>query len=213
MNTTELLALFRSEVFDLEEPYLWSDELVYTYIDEAQKQFCRDTYGIADARSFTVPVLADGTEWYTIDPRILKIRSTADSVTGLPVPLIPLEKMVAHNMKFDGTAGPLRAFITGMEDNTLRAWPKPNLASTVELRTFRLPEDVVADDDFEIDSRHHRYLLYWVKALAYDVKDSEVFDPKAVEKNLGLHNAYCASVKTEQDRAMHSVGTVIYGGI
>jgi hypothetical protein len=213
MNTTELAALFRAEVFDLAEPYLWSDALVYSYIDEAQKQFCRDTYGIADARSFKVNVLADGTEWYSIDPRILKIRSTTDSVTGLPVPLIPIEKMAAHNMKFDGTVGPLRAFITGMEDNVLRAWPKPNLASTVELRTFRLPEDVAAGDEFEIDPRHHRYLLHWVKALAYDVHDSEVFDPRAVEKNLGMHKAYCARVKTEQDRAMHPVGAVVYGGI
>ena len=213
MNTTELALLFRSEVFDLEEPYLWSDALVYAYIDEAQKQFCRDTYGIADARKFKINVLANGTEWYKTDPRILKIRGLVDSATGREVPLIPIEKMAAHGMKFDGTAGPLRALISGLEDNVLRAWPKPNSASTVELRAFRISEDVVVGDDFEIDPRHHRYLLYWVKRLAYDVHDSEVFDPKAVEKNLGLHNAYCARVKTEQDRAMHPAGTVVYGGI
>ena len=56
MNTTELLAVFRQEVFDLETPYLWSDALVYTYIDEAQKQFCRDTYGIEDSSSFTLAI-------------------------------------------------------------------------------------------------------------------------------------------------------------
>lgn len=213
MTTTELLALFRGEVFDLETPYLWSDIQVYSYIDEAQKQFCRDTYGIADARSFTVSVLADGTEWYELNPDILKIRDAVDSTTGRDVPMIPVEKMPSHQMKFDGASGPLRAFVTGLEDNILRAWPKPNLAATIALRTFRLPITVESGDDFEVDARHHRYLLYWVKRLAYDVHDSEVFDPKAVEKNLALHNAYCARVKTEQDRAMHTAGTVAYGGI
>ena len=53
MTNTELLAIFREEVSDLEVPYLWSDTLVYGYIDEAQKQFCRDTYGMLDARTRT----------------------------------------------------------------------------------------------------------------------------------------------------------------
>ena len=35
MNTTELLAIFREEVADIELPYLWSDALIYAYIDDA----------------------------------------------------------------------------------------------------------------------------------------------------------------------------------
>ena len=81
MTTTELLALFRTEVSDLEAPYLWSDALIYSYIDEAQKQFCRDTYGIADARSYTIDLLTDGTEWYNIDPGSRNVRSSAVQAT------------------------------------------------------------------------------------------------------------------------------------
>jgi hypothetical protein len=213
MTTTELLALFRSEVFDLELPYLWSDDLIYSYIDEAQKQFCRDTYGIADARSFTLSILADGTEWYKIDPRILKTRDAIDVTSGNPVQIVPIEKMTENNMKFDGGAGPLKALISGLEDYTYRAWPVPNTASTVSLRTFRLPNDVVAGDDLEVNPQHHRYLLYWVKHLAYDVQDTEVYDPKASEKYKARHVEYCAKAKNEMSRAMHPVGTVIYGGI
>ena len=212
MTTTELLALFRAEVFDVEAPYLWSDALVYGYIDDAQKQFCRDTYGIADARNFTLTVVP-GTEWYTTDSRILKLRDAVDRATGMPVPVIPVEKMQDSSMKFDGTVGTLRALISGLEENTLRAWPVPRLAATVELRTFRLPVTVAAGDVFEIDPRHHRYLLYWVKHLAYNVQDTETYDAKAVEKFRALHNEYCFKVKLEQSRAMHSAGSVIYGGL
>jgi hypothetical protein len=213
MNTTELLAVFREEVSDLAEPYLWSDTLVYRYIDDAQKQFCRDTYGIADARSFKINVLADGTEWYKLDPRILKVRTANDSLTGREIPMIPVEKMAAQGLVFDGRLGPLRALITGLEKNTVRVLPKPNLASTVELRTFRLSEEVEAGDDFEIDDQHVLPLLYWVKHKAYGKQDSEVFDKDASDRFLGDWKAYCAAAKNEQSRASHVAGAVIYGGL
>lgn len=212
MTTTELLALFRSEVFDLELPYLWSDALVYGYIDDAQKQFCRDTVGIADARNFTVDILP-GTDWYDIDPRILKIRGATDRTTGLPIPLMPVEKMYDSSMRFDGNTGLLKALIAGLEENVLRAWPSPAVASTVELTTFRLPTTVEAGDDLEIDPRHHRYLLHWVKYLAYDVQDTETYDKNASDKNRAKHEAYCAKAIIEQSRARHSAASVIYGGI
>ena len=213
MNTTELLAVFREEVSDLAEPYLWSDALVYTYIDDAQKQFCRDTYGIADARSFKISVLADGTEWYKLDPRILKIRTATDSLTGREIPMIPVEKMAVQGLFFDGKQGPLRALITGLEKNVVRAYPKPNLASTVELRTFRLSDEIAAGDDFELDDQHVLPLLRWVKHKAYGKQDSEVFDKDASDRFLGDWKAYCFAAKNEQSRASHVAGAVIYGGL
>lgn len=212
MTTTELLAIFRQEMFDVELPYLWSDALVYTYIDDAQKQFCRDTYGIADARSFKINILADGTEWYKTDVRILKIRSIIRSDTGRDIPLVPVEKMDG-DMRFDGALGPVKALVSGLEKNVLRAWPKPNQAATLELRTFRLPTTVGTGDDFEVDDQHVLPLLFWVKHKAYDVQDGETFDRNASDKFRARHDAYCAAVKNEQSRAMHPVGVVNYGGL
>jgi len=213
MNTTELLGVLRTEVFDTAVPYLWSDSLLYTYIDAAQKQFCRDTYGIADSRGFTIPIVP-GTVWYTIDPKILKLRSVADSATGVEIPLIAVEKMSANSIRLDGSKGPIKALITGMEENALRAWPVPNVASTLELRTYRLSVDaLVANAALEVDSKHQLYLLYWVKYLAYNVQDTETYDPKASAKFKGLHDAYCAVVKGEQSRVSRPVSTVAYGGL
>lgn len=213
MTTTELLAIFREEVYDAVAPYLWSDALIYRYIDDAQKQFCRDTYGIADARSFKVNIKSDGTEWYRYDPRILKVRGAVFSDTGRKVPIIPFEKMAEHGYSFNGSQGPLAALITGLEENTFRTVPVPNAVSTVNLTTFRLPEDVVAGDELEIAPQHHIHLLHWVKHRAYDVQDAETYDKKASEKYLNSHLAYCAKVLQEQSRAGHEAGAVIYGGI
>jgi hypothetical protein len=213
MNSTELVAIFRAETNDVERPYVWQDALLYTYVDEAQKQFCRDTYGIEDSRSFKIAVKADGTEWYAIDPRILKIRDAVDAATGKPVDLIAAEKMNTGYMKFDGTVGPIKALITGLDKGFVRAYPKPNVAATVELSTFRLPADVVAGDEFEIDPQHVLNLLFWVNYRAYSVQDADARDDKRAADNRAKWDAYCAKAKVEQSRARRPVSAVTYGGI
>lgn len=211
MTNTELLAIFRTEVSDLEAPYLWSDVLVYGYIDEAQKQFCRDTYGIEDARTHKVTVVA-ATEWYTLSPKVLKIRGAVDAATGAGVSLVAVENMAGNGMRFDGRTGPLSALITGLEKGKVRAWPVPNVASTVQLHVFRLPGDMATGDEFEIDDQHVRNLLYWVKYRAYSVQDSETYDKQSAARNKADHEAYCARAKDEQSRRMHTAGCVAYGG-
>lgn len=213
MTPTDLLGFFRQEVFDLQAPYLWSDVLILSYIDEAQKQFCRDTWGIPDARSFKITVKDDGTEWYTIDPRILKIRNATRSDNGRKVELIASEKADAYGVRFDGKRGPLRGFVTGLENNTLRTYPISNENIVVNLSVFRLPEDVGASDDLEIELQHQRGLLHWVKHLAYDVQDTETYDKQASDKYKAKHRELCDKVIREQSRAGHEAGTVVYGGL
>ena len=213
MDTTELLKQFRAEVFDTAAPYLWADALIYTYIDDAQKQFCRLTYGIEDARSFTINILADGTEWYAIDPMILKIRDANEQSTGYEIPLIAVEKMREKGMKFDGKQGPVRALVTGMEKGYVRAHPKPNTATVLELRTFRLSRDVGSGDDFEIDPQHHLNLLDWVKKRAYSIPDTDTYDPRKASEYEASFKTYCAAAKLEQSRIRRPVGTMSYGGL
>ena len=213
MTTTELLALFRYEVSDQEAPYLWSDALVYGYIDEAQKQFCRDTYGIEDARSFTLSILADGTIWYRIDPRILKIRSAMNAATGEPIDLTTPENLANRGLVLDTATGTVRRLITGLQKGMVRAHPVPNAAMSISLFVFRMPDEIVAGDDFEIDEQHVRNLLSWVKYRAYNVHDSEVYNPKLADQYRGEFAGYCARALIEQSRLNHTAGTVAYGGI
>lgn len=212
MTPTELLAVFRFETNDVERPYVWPDEIVLTYIDDAQKQFCRDTYGVADARSFSLTTSPD-VEWYNLDPSILKVRGATERATGRNVAMVAAEKTQEQYIHFDGAFGPIKAFVTGLEKNVLRAWPKPNQTQTVNLSVFRLPADIASGDDFEIDPQHVLPLLFWVKHKAYDVQDSEVFNPQASDKYRAKWDAYCAKALNEQSRASHIAGNVTYGGI
>ena len=212
MNTTELLAVARQELFDLEVPYLWSDALLYTYIGEAQKQFCRLTEGIEDARSFKLNIKV-GIEWYALDPLILRIRSAHKSGTGEEIPVTTSEELLTLQRWFNGVSGPLKALVSGLEKGSLRAIPIPSEVSTVELRVFRLPRDIAAGDDFEVDAQHVLNLLYWVKYRAYNVQDADAADKGRAELNRKEFEMYCAKARIEQGRLRRPVATVAYGGI
>jgi len=212
VNTTELRDLLRSEIDDAVAPYLVSDALVYAYINDAQKMFCRLTEGIEDATTYTLAI-ASPTEWYALNPAILKLRRAVNTATGRSVDLVNAEKAEARGIAFDGRTGPLSTLVLGLEKGKARAWPKPNAAATVALEVFRLPVNTTIGGSFEIDEQHHLHLLLWVKHLAYGVQDSEVYDKRlSAELELGFRN-YCAEARKEQERARRVVGTVIYGGI
>jgi hypothetical protein len=218
VNSTELVSLFRKEFGDTAEPYLVSNEQVYRYLNEAQENFCRWTEGIEDASTpdvCRIQVVA-GTDWYPISRKILKVREAVNTATGRPVDVMSTEKASLKGVFFSGKPGPLRMFVTGLEKSKLRAWPLPNESAEIELRVFRLPLVAITDEgdqELEIDEQHHMSLLHWVKARAYGIEDAETFDRRKADEYEGRFRAYCQQAKTEQVRARHSAGAVVYGGI
>lgn len=212
MDTTELLTLFRAEMRDQEQPYLFADETVYAYIDAAQTEFCRLTEGIEDGRSFKLSI-APGAEWYALSKRILKLRKAYFTSTGRPVDVVNQERAEQGGIRFDGRPGPLKALVAGIEKGMLRAWPLPNQAAEVALDVFRLPKPVGEGDSLEIDEQHHMALLYWAKRLAYDTHDADVFDRRKSEDYELKFRDYCARARVEQTRARRQVGSTQYGGL
>lgn len=208
MTTTELLAVFRDEVRDDVSPYLWSDALVYGYIDDAQKQFCRDTWGIEDARSFKVKTVA-GAEWYKFDQRILRLLGA--TLLGDTIPITTVEE--SPEIKFDGRTGRTLALVKGLQKNFLRVWPIPTEEKTIELRTLRLSASAESGDNLEIDEQHQNALLFWVKHKAYGKKDSETFDGVKADQYFQEFKDYCMEAKRAQGRLRRHVAVVRYGGI
>jgi hypothetical protein len=79
MTPAELLSLFRKEVVDTAEPYLWSDEEFYHYVNEAQDLHLRLIGGIADRRSaMTKITYKTGDQFKKYDERILRPKGAFD---------------------------------------------------------------------------------------------------------------------------------------
>lgn len=216
MQGGDLLALWRREMNDEVEPYLWPDDDFTVYLDDAQQMFCRKTDGIADASSeATVVEIVAGTPWYDLHPSIQLIRGAARRSDGRPVDIINVEDMASKGMRFDGRAGPLQALVIGIEENRARAWPLPSADETVELTIFRGPLSELLDVDqpLEIESKHHTHLLSWVKHRAYMKEDAETFDKAKAAEHEARFLAYCSNVQDEQRRKRHKTRVVVYGGL
>jgi hypothetical protein len=215
MLSTELLEQFRLDVVDVELPYLWSDTEVYSYIDSAQKQFCRETGGLGDASSSVTTLnVSIGTEWIARSPLILKIRE-AYLPDGSPLEIINYEDLKARGVRFDGRVGPIKLLIIGMEENSVRVWPVSSEATTIQLMVDRLPLKNITDagQKLEVADHHKDGLGTWMRHRAYSKQDAETMDRNKAESLRQEFSRYTAWAKGEADRARHKTRVVAYGGI
>lgn len=216
MNTGDLLTRFRDEMNDTVEPYLWSDDLVFSYANEAQKKFAQLTDGIPDSSTAEVVELSvvPAQDSYPLHPTILKIRSAMRADTGRPVDVLNIEDMPTRGYYFDGIPGTVKALVIGMDADTARVWPMPNETVTLRLSTYRLPlVEIIDEQALEIPLQHHESLLLWMKSRGYLKQDAETYDRARADDFEQRFLAYAAAAKAEAARARHKPRTVAYGGI
>lgn len=216
MDTTRLYTLFRSELADVAEPYLWADDEVFHYADEAQKKFCRLTDGIADAGTPAVTQVAvtAGNPWVSMSPLIRKIRGI-NGADGRYIDPENYEDFQKRGIKLNARTGVPEILILGMQENKARVYPVPVADETLELLVYRLP--IKALDDFdqkiEIAEQHHTALLLWMKHMAYSKQDAETFDKtKAAEFEVAFEK-YCYNAQKEKNTSKHKARSVAYGGL
>lgn len=226
MDTATLYNRFRNDCFDLKEPYLWTDAEVFQYMDAAQKMFCVKAGGIADASSdLTKATITTGDPWVTIDPRILAIRRASLASTGAKVELVSHEKLdtlggiddygVVARPRLDNRPGAVRYAVTNMEQDKLRVISVPAEDDVLELLIYRTPLKTITGkgQQFEINERHHEYLLMWMKALAYRKQDAETRNDKLALTSEQQFLAYCEQARQDRERKEHAPREVTYGGL
>lgn len=218
MNTADLLARFRSDMVDTEEPHLWSDEDVYGYMDQAQVQFCRKTGGIGDASTPAVTLLDIAPNAMTVPthPSILTIHDAFDQDTGRPVEVVNYKDLVRRGERLTARSGRMRSLVIGMEPHKARPQPLVDDTVTVQLLVDRLPLvaiDQTGTQEFEVDAQHLPTLLMWMKALAYGKQDAETFDRSRAADFEARFLAAADEAKNEKERALHKTRVVQYGGL
>lgn len=216
MNSTDLLAQFRADLNDLEEPFLWSDKEVLGYMNDAQRMFCRLVGGIGDVSSpFTLLEYSPASDWVTLSPLILKIRGATDEATGRPVTVWNEQDMRSHGMRFNKVPGRVTRIVIGLEEHRARLHHYPAQAGAIQLSVDRLPLAAITalDQEFEIDEQHHEHLAIWMAHRAYSKQDAETFDrTKSAESKIAFE-VYCFEAAAERARAHSKIRVVRYGGI
>ena len=218
LSLAALLAQLRSDLDDTATPYLWSDDELTQWIFDSESMLVRLTGGIADSTSDMTRIsIIAGTEWYAVDPRIMKIRKAIRKDTGRPIDVVNPETAWDRGVRYDGATASLQLLIQGLEDGKLRAYPVPATAVDIELQVLRLPlttgQAITPTSALEVPAQHHLHLLAWAKSRAYLKQDAETIDKtKAAEFEAEFRN-YCKEVQGELSRQRRTTGTTTYGGI
>ena len=226
MDSTGLYDAFRSDVVDTARPYLWSDEEVWRYANDAYRMFVRLIGGVPDFDSDICAVsVVPGEAVADIDPNIVRIMSATRRSDSNVIEIInstDLGKMRSKDygqtkqLVMDSREGPVRYAVLGLRKNTLRWIQVPIEADTIDLVIYRLPLNTITGEGEEltdVEEDHHIHLLDWMKHLAYKKQDADTFNPQASAKGEADFREYCAFVKAEMQRYQHKTRTVTYGGL
>lgn len=220
-----LRELFRAEVEDEVQPYLWSDAEFYEYLNEAQKEFARETDFFKDVSTPAITrltVTADD-PWVALDPRVVEVRRVATTDSPLPLQIANANELdhryltgaygETYASNWDTAKGSPKLAVADLETDKLRLVPIPTSDTTLKLHVVRLPLNDVTGPDSELEiseDSYRRSLLMFAKAMAYEKQDAETYSPeKSASYRADFYN-YCSIVKSRQTRKQRRVGTVRY---
>ncbi len=236
MTPEELAELFRSDVEDEDanDP-LWSDTEVYSYMDQAQKQFARETDYFSDVTTSEIVDVSVTTDepFISLDPRITKIRGARMVGTGIKLVPKKYEDMentgyardaydsyaFSQSINWESATGTPRFIVTDMEPNLGRLVPVPQTDDAIKLRVYRLPLEDISEannSEFEItETEYQRGLMYYMKYLAYQKNDSDVYNEQLSKEAFALFQDFIDRVRRDLKRLRFgsTVGTVRYGGL
>lgn len=170
MNRGELRNLFRVLSVDTAKPYLWADDEVDVYINEAYTEAVDRGLVIYDRESFTVDVEV-GVTAYQLDKSIIRVKEAILTAKGgivLDDPL-PLNKSNPWGTDPQGYA---------IEEDGVFVLAAPsNEAGIIALAVYRYPKPLESDsDELMIPPIYHAKMLSWALKLAYQKPDSDTFN-------------------------------------
>jgi hypothetical protein len=184
MILSELIRRFRVAAFDNEQPYLFADEDITDWLNDAVKEaairgrLIHDSTTTGVCAIATVPnvsIYALHESLYEIDS--LRWVSTVSPERSEPIYLTSQEDMggIWHDWRTRDYGTPEYAI---QHDTNIRLVPAPNVAGEIALEGYRTPlVPMLLDTDRpEINIIHHEYLIHWALHKGFGIPDSEVFD-------------------------------------
>lgn len=203
MNLKELRDACRQMLDDQVAPYLWSDDTLTRFLNNAVREVCfrarmlrADPRSLPSLCSITVDPSAGGR--FLLDPSIIAIRSGSLSDGAQPLWAVSSHDMDDREPGWDAgrvETGEPYYMVMDLEQKGVQLWPvpPPGTPVTVLLRAWRVPiaSELMKQDDDEpvVILPDPEELKHWVAHEAYLIKDADTYDPASADRHLGYFEA------------------------
>ncbi|UZA02081.1 hypothetical protein [Moraxella bovis] len=187
MTLSDLINEFRALAFDEVEPYLFDDDKVIHWLNQALDEACvrgRLIHECDDPAVCTIAINPNQTK-YNTHPKLYEITHASlelPSVNGgrrENVCLVSFEEMsrADSDWRDEQDKHRLDPYFLIQHDTYVRLSRPTDEIGVLHLEGYRLPHKMTNDDDVpEIHLAHHEHLIDWALHKAFGVPDSEVFD-------------------------------------
>lgn len=187
MNKGEIRNRCRREMKDTRKPYLFSDEQLDDWINEAEVEAARRAFLLVDSTSDAATLdIAAGDVGADLHPSVIYVRrARLVSIQKQLVPVVCRTMDETSPAWESATASTPIAFVPDWQTGYLRLWPPNKIDDTVAMTVVRKPlKPMTKDSDVpEIREHYHAMLLDWPKFRAYSTPDSDFFDQKKADRH------------------------------
>lgn len=197
MNLAEIVAQARDWLDDEAEPYLWSDEALTRWANEAQVEVAVRTRCLVDDTTpevCTVTVVA-GTAVYPLHPSIAVVRRYEYRRASVMPEVLARRTTNWMDRNFGGQwTGQIGRPYIAIPDLSSRTFrldriPTADDVGTIQLTVWRKPLDAEKlegeEDEPAFDDAYHMALVNWICHRAYLKRDPETYSRPASDDHLG----------------------------
>lgn len=196
MTLAQLMDAYRTKTEDVAPPYLWSDDELRQYADDAENEAAERARLLKDTTTpeiCQVNVVA-GAAAYLLDSRIISVERAKLALSSTPLTLSSTDEMDRAKPGWEARSGTPSKGLVDAEGAgwKLTLYPKPAANDTLHLQVFRLPIGPLSAHDGnqpEIPSRLHLRLLDWMLHLGYQKQDAETYDRAKSEQHAAIFTA------------------------
>lgn len=196
MNLEQLIASFRVDADDLEEPHLFKDEWIAAWLSEAQAEAAiRGRLILEDANPAVCQIaVTAGQASYELHRSIYEIADLrfvpAGQAKSVPLALVTREWLDDKRPGWRDCAGAPQFAI--QTDRRIRLVGVPDADGMLRLEAYRAPLKALENDTDkpELNEAHHRHLVQWALHRAFSRPDSETIDPQRADRALEAFTRY-----------------------
>lgn len=197
MNLAELIQQFRIDAFDLEQPYLFSDDEVTRWLNAAEKEAAirgRLIHEAVNPLVCTIEVLPN-VSVYPLHEAVYEIEYICLFDAPMPSRAHELCKTSQEELSHrwhDWRTRTGRPDYVIQHDTSIRLSPTPINSGSILLEGYRTPlaPMTLETDKPEINTAHHEHLVLWAIHKAFSTPDGETFDPTKADKAEEAFTAY-----------------------